>query len=82
MLRLLFLVAACQTTQPCVDVRTVQVSGTVPCVNRDDSPLEPEQVGDQFSDDAKHDLGMLRPSALELRKWRERLGQRPWVSQL
>ena len=60
---------ACQSAGSGVDVRTVEVPTPVACVDPADIPQEPEQVGDQFNGDAKHDLQILAPSALELRKW-------------
>lgn len=57
--------AACQTTQPAPQVRPVPV----PCVTQADIPPEPPQVGDLFNGDAKHDLQVLAPNALELRTW-------------
>lgn len=61
--------AACQHQQPAVEVRQVLVPTPVSCVDPADIPPEPEQVGDKFNGDAKHDLGILAPNALELRKW-------------
>lgn len=63
------LLSACQTTQPGIEVREVPVPTPVRCVDPADIPPEPEQVGDQFNGDAKHDLGILAPNALELRSW-------------
>ena len=62
---ILFPLAACATSEP----TRVSVPTPVPCVDPADIPPEPEQVGDQFNGDAKHDLQILAPSALELRKW-------------
>lgn len=62
--------AACShDQQPGVEVRTVEVPTPVRCVDPADVPAEPEQVGDQLNGDAVHDLGIVAPSALELRKW-------------
>ena len=62
--------AACSTTgAPGIEVRTVEVPTPVPCVKSSDVPAEPEQVGDQLNGDAVHDLGIVAPSALDLRKW-------------
>ncbi len=59
---------ACQTT-PGIEVREVPVPTPVRCVDPSDIPPEPGQVRDQFNGDAKHDLGILAPNALELRAW-------------
>jgi hypothetical protein len=32
-------------------------------------PAEPPQIGDHLTGDAVHDLGIVAPSALELRAW-------------
>lgn len=61
--------AACSHNEPGIEVRTVNVPTPVPCVKASDVPAEPEQVGDQLNGDAVHDLGVVAPSALELRKW-------------
>lgn len=66
---LAFALAACQHTEPGIEVRTVEVPTPVRCVDPADIPPEPPQVGDQFNGDAKHDLGILAPNALELRSW-------------
>lgn len=61
--------AACSHTEPGIEVRTVKVPTPVPCVKASDVPAEPAQVGDQLNGDAVHDLGIVAPSALDLRKW-------------
>lgn len=61
--------AMCDTPEPGIRVETVSVPTPVPCVDEADVPAEPAQVGDQFNGDAQHDLGILAPNALELRKW-------------
>lgn len=61
--------SACATTEPAIQVREVRVPTPVPCVKASDVPAEPAQVGDQLNGDAVHDLGIVAPSALELRKW-------------
>ena len=61
--------AMCDTPEPGIEVRTVSVPTPVPCVDEADVPAEPEEVGDRFTGDAAHDLGILAPNALELRKW-------------
>jgi hypothetical protein len=60
---------ACQHREPAIEVREVPVPTPVRCVDPADIPPEPPQVGDQFNGDAKHDLGVLAPNALELRAW-------------
>lgn len=59
----------CETTEPAIEVRTVEVPTPVPCVAASDVPAEPPQVGDQLTGNAVHDLGVLAPNALELRRW-------------
>lgn len=61
--------AGCKTTSPAIEVRTVKVPTPVPCVKSSDVPAEPAQVGDQLNGDAAHDLGIVAPSAIELRRW-------------
>lgn len=61
--------AMCETAQPGIEVRTVEVPTPVPCVEESAVPAEPPQVGDQLTGDAVHDLGIIAPSALELRRW-------------
>lgn len=65
--------AMCQTSEPGVRVETVNVPTPVPCVDPAKVPDEPPQVGDQLNGDAVHDLGIVAPSALLLRKWGESL---------
>jgi hypothetical protein len=60
---------ACSHNEPGIDVRTVKVPTPVRCVDPAKVPAEPAQVGDQLNGDAVHDLGIVAPSALELRKW-------------
>lgn len=64
-----FAVAACSHTEPGIEVRTVEVPTPVPCVDESQVPDEPALVGDQLTGEARHDLGIIAPSALELRKW-------------
>jgi hypothetical protein len=61
--------AGCAHDQPAIEVRTVKVPTPVPCVKASDVPAEPAQVGDQLNGDAVHDLGIVAPSTIELRKW-------------
>jgi hypothetical protein len=60
---------ACATDQAGVRVEQVRVPTPVPCVDPAQVPAEPPQVGSQLTGDAVHDLGIVAPSALELRKW-------------
>lgn len=60
---------ACATDQQGVRVVTQPVPTPVACVDASQVPSEPPQVGSQFNGDAQHDLGILAPNALELRKW-------------
>jgi hypothetical protein len=60
---------ACATDQAGVRVVQQPVPVPVPCVSAAQVPVEPEQVGDRFNGDAKHDLGILAPNALELRAY-------------
>lgn len=65
----LFALTACTANQQGVKTITVRVPTPVACVSPDQVPPEPPQVGDQFTGDAVHDLGILAPNALELRAW-------------
>lgn len=65
----LLALTACSTDQQGVHVRTVNVPTPVPCVDAAQVPAEPPQVGDQLNGDARHDLGIVAPSALDLRAW-------------
>lgn len=62
-------VSACSHNAPGIEIRTISVPTPVNCVDEADVPAEPATVGDQFNGDAAHDLGILAPNALELRKW-------------
>lgn len=61
--------AGCQTTQPAVEVRTVEVSTPVPCLPADQIPAEPDTVADQLTGNAAADLPIVAASALMLRAW-------------
>jgi hypothetical protein len=61
--------AACETTQPGVEVRTVQVPTPVACLPADQIPAEPETVSHLLTGVAAHDLAIVAASALELRAW-------------
>ena len=65
----LLTLAACQTTQPGVDVRVVRVPTPAPCVPADQIPPEPEQVGSRLTGNAAADLAIVAASALDLRAW-------------
>lgn len=68
-LPLILAMSACKTTAPPIEVRTVEVPTPVACVELAQIPAEPPLIGDQLTGDAQHDLGVVAPSALELRKW-------------
>lgn len=69
-LAILASLTACHHAQePAIEVRTVPVPTPVPCVNLEDVPAEPPLIGDQLTGDARHDLIIIAPSALELRRW-------------
>lgn len=61
--------ASCATTQPAVELRTVEIPTPVPCLHEDQIPLEPGKVGSMLNGNAAHDLPIVAASALELRKW-------------
>jgi hypothetical protein len=63
------LAAACETTQPGVEVRTVQVPVPQPCLAADEIPAEPGTVSHLLTGVAAHDLTVVAASALELRAW-------------
>ena len=65
----LLALTACTTDQQGVRVEQVPVPTPVACVSPEQVPAEPPQVGEQLTGDAVHDLGIVAPSALELRKW-------------
>lgn len=63
--------AMCQSDQPGIEVRTVEVVRTVPiaCVKREDIPAEPPKIGAKLTGDPVHDLDVVSASALRLRAW-------------
>lgn len=71
------LLAACQTTQPAVQVREVEVPVPVPCLSRaqmeEDRFQEPPLVGDRLTGDEAVDLSIVSASALLLRAWGKEL---------
>ncbi len=67
---ILITLAGCTTApEPGIRVHTVEVPTPVPCVDENEVPVEPPLVGDQLNGNARHDLGIIAPSALELRIW-------------
>lgn len=68
-LALVAALAGCSHNEPGIEVRTVSVPTPVPCVDADQVPDEPARVRNQLNGNAQHDLGIIAPSALELRKW-------------
>lgn len=64
---------ACTTGQQGVRVQLVPTPVPVACVDPAQVPPEPPHVTEQLDGDAVHDLGIVAPSALELRKWGETL---------
>ena len=60
---------ACKTTQPGVEVRTIEVAVPRACVPLDQIPAEPETVADQLTGQAASDTLILAESALRLRAW-------------
>jgi len=63
------LLGACQTTQPAVEVRTVEVAVPRACIPADQIPAEPATVADQLTGRAASDTLVLAESALTLRAW-------------
>ena len=61
--------AACQTPEPGVRVKTVYVPQPQPCLPLDQIPDEPEPVADRFTGDKARDFDILVPSAIALRVW-------------
>lgn len=61
--------AMCQTAQPGIVVRTVEVPTPVPCVPAEDIPAEPATVASTLTGSAAQDLAIVAASALELRAW-------------
>lgn len=67
------LLAACQTTTPAIEVRTVEVPTPVACVSPEQIPAEPEKVGSKLTGNAVADLLIVSASALELRDYAGKL---------
>jgi hypothetical protein len=65
----LLALTACATDQQGVRVVLQPTPVPVACVDASQVPAEPPQVGDQLNGDARHDLGIVAPSALELRAY-------------
>ena len=65
--------AACSTTSPGIEVRTVEVPTPVPCLAREDIPAEPERVAGSLTGQAASDLKIISASALKLRAWGQEL---------
>jgi hypothetical protein len=63
------LLAACQTAEPGVEIRTVRVPVPQPCLPAEAIPPEPPQVGALLTGSASHDLTIVAESALLLRAW-------------
>lgn len=61
--------AMCETRQPGVEVRTIEVPVPVPCLAEDQIPVEPARVGEQLTGDPRIDLPIVSSSALALRAW-------------
>lgn len=61
--------SGCKTTQPAVEIRTVEVAVPRACVPVDEIPPEPETVADQLTGRAADDTITLAESALRLRAW-------------
>jgi hypothetical protein len=61
--------AACQTTQPAIEVREVEVAVPRACVPLSDIPAEPGRVADQLTGQAASDTLVLAESAMRLRAW-------------
>ncbi len=67
MLAPIALLAACQTAEPGVTVRTVSVPTPVACLPLAEIPAEPPLVADQLNGVPAHDLPIVAASALRLR---------------
>ena len=65
----LLTLTACATDQQGVAIHEVPTPVPVPCVDASQVPAEPPQVRSQLTGDAVHDLGIVAPSALQLRAW-------------
>ncbi len=63
------LLAACQTTTPAVEVRTVEVPTPIACITPEQVPAEPPRIGHRLTGNAVADVLIVSKSALELRKW-------------
>jgi len=65
----LTLLNACQTTQPAIELREIEVAVPRACVPADQIPAEPETVADRLTGQAASDTLVLAESALTLRAW-------------
>lgn len=65
----LTLLSACATEQQGVKIVTQAVPTPVPCAEASEVPVEPPLVADQLNGNAVHDLGVIAPNAVLLRKW-------------
>ena len=59
----------CASGQQGIKSVLVPTPTPVACVDPAQVPAEPPSVASQLTGDAVHDLGIVAPSALELRKW-------------
>lgn len=67
------ILGGCQTTEPGIEVRTVEVPVPQPCLPADQIPAEPGTVGHLLNGAAAHDLTIVAESALLLREWGQRM---------
>jgi hypothetical protein len=61
--------SACSTSQPGIEVRTVEVPVPVACLPADQIPPEPMQIDALLSGDPARDISLVAQSALRLRAW-------------
>ena len=61
------ILAACQSSEPGIEVRTVRVPQPVACLPTDQIPAEPAAVGDRLTGDPVLHLPTVAASALALR---------------
>lgn len=65
--------SACATTQPGIQIRTVEVPVPEPCLPADEIPPEPPRINELLTGDPAHDISIVAASALRLRAWGQEL---------
>lgn len=72
--------SGCATArQPGIEIREVPVPVAVPCIAASDIPPDPEFVHNKLTGEARHDASILGESALQLRRWGEKMHGLLWA---